>query len=81
VTVSGDDSYGFGDGDAGSGDQAAWQVTSDTQGEAMVTGTYQDYFDDTETFDETVTFGIRGTAEIIDGEVVVSVDPDGSGYY
>ncbi|MGO1877813.1 MAG: hypothetical protein ACTH1E_06290, partial [Brevibacterium yomogidense] len=78
VTVTGDDYYGFGDYD---GEQAAWWVTSESPGEALVTGTYTDYFDDTETFDETVTFDISGTAEIVDGKVVVNVDPDGSGFY
>lgn len=81
VTVTGDDYYGFGDYDTGAGEQAAWWVTSESPGEAMVTGTYKDYSDDTETFDETVTFDISGTAEIIDGKVVVNVDLDGSGYY
>lgn len=74
VTVTTGDYYDEGD------SPSAWYVTTDSWGEALVTGTYLDWFDDRETFDESVTFWIEGTVEIIDGKVVVNVDPADSGY-
>ena len=66
----------YDDVEATTGDQ--WYVSTDTSGEALVTGTYLDWFDDRETFDDTVTFWISGTVEIIDGKVVVNVEPASS---
>lgn len=57
----------------------AWAVTSVTEGEAFVTGNYDSFFDDDGTFDDTVTFSVDGTAEIVDGKVVITIN-DGYGY-
>lgn len=53
----------------------AWLISSDTSGEALVTGTY-DMFDESEPFDDTVTFDVGGTAEIVDGKIVITVNDD-----
>ncbi|WP_228282533.1 hypothetical protein [Brevibacterium atlanticum] len=53
----------------------AWLISSDSSGEALVTGSY-DGFDDDEPFDDTVTFDLNGTAEIVDGKVVITVSDD-----
>ncbi|WP_228278271.1 hypothetical protein [Brevibacterium limosum] len=53
----------------------AWLISSDTSGEALVTGSY-DMFDESEPFDDTVTFDLTGTAEIVDGKVVITVTDD-----
>ncbi|TGD32834.1 hypothetical protein EB835_02325 [Brevibacterium sp. S22] len=53
----------------------AWLISSDTSGEALVTGSYEG-FDDDEPFDDTVTFDLTGTAEIVDGKVVITVTDD-----
>ncbi|MDN6158540.1 MAG: hypothetical protein L0J13_11425 [Brevibacterium sp.] len=58
----------------------AWPITTETSGEAFVTGTYDSFFDDSDTFDDTVTFSVDGTAEIVDGKVVINVDGDDYGY-
>lgn len=58
----------------------AWPITTDTTGEAFVTGKYDDFFDDSETFDDTVTFSVNGTAEIVDGKVVINITDNGYGY-
>ena len=50
----------------------AWLISSNTSGEALVTGTY-DMFDESEPFDDTVTFDVGGTAEIVDGKIVITV--------
>ena len=53
----------------------AWLISSDTSGEALVTGSY-DMFDESEPFDDTVTFDLNGTAEIVDGKIVITVNDD-----
>lgn len=53
----------------------AWLISSDTSGEALVTGTY-DMFDESEPFDDTVTFDFNGTAEIVNGKIVITVNDD-----
>lgn len=53
----------------------AWLISSDTTGEALVTGSY-DMFDESEPFDDTVTFDLNGTAEIVDGKIVITVNDD-----
>jgi hypothetical protein len=53
----------------------AWLISSDTSGEALVTGSY-DMFDESEPFDDTVTFDLTGTAEIVDDKVVITVTDD-----
>lgn len=53
----------------------AWLISSDTTGEALVTGSY-DMFDESEPFDDTVNFDLNGTAEIVDGKVVITVSDD-----
>ncbi|UZD62225.1 hypothetical protein [Brevibacterium sp. JSBI002] len=53
----------------------AWLISSDTTGEALVTGSYE-MFDESEPFDDTVTFDLNGTAEIVDGKVVITVSDD-----
>ncbi|WP_423058371.1 hypothetical protein [Brevibacterium linens] len=53
----------------------AWLISSDTAGEALVTGSY-DMFDESEPFDDTVNFDLNGTAEIVDGKVVITVSDD-----
>ncbi|GAA1859846.1 hypothetical protein GCM10009813_21380 [Brevibacterium marinum] len=58
----------------------AWPITTETTGEAFVTGKYDSFFDDSDTFDDTVTFSVDGTAEIVDGKVVINVDGDDYGY-
>ena len=50
----------------------AWLISSNTSGEALVTGTY-DMFDESEPFDDTVSFDLNGTAEIVDGKIVITV--------
>ena len=37
-----------------------------------MTGTY-DMFDESEPFDDTVSFDLNGTAEIVDGKIVITV--------
>jgi hypothetical protein len=64
--------------DVGATTSDQWYVSTDSIGEALVTGTYLDWFDDREPFDETVSFWIDGTVEIIDGKVVVNVEPASS---
>ncbi|WP_262776225.1 hypothetical protein [Brevibacterium permense] len=53
----------------------AWLISSETSGEALVTGSY-DMFDESEPFDDTVTFDLNGTAEIVDGKIVITVNDD-----
>jgi hypothetical protein len=53
----------------------AWLISSDSSGEALVTGSYEG-FDDDEPFDDTVSFDLNGTAEIVDGKVVITVSDD-----
>ncbi|MGO3023263.1 MAG: hypothetical protein ACTIIH_08495 [Brevibacterium sp.] len=53
----------------------AWLISSNTSGEALVTGSY-DMFDESEPFDDTVTFDVGGTAEIVDGKIVITVSDD-----
>ncbi|SDR93124.1 hypothetical protein SAMN04489752_0613 [Brevibacterium siliguriense] len=53
----------------------AWLISSDTSGEALVTGSY-DMFDESEPFDDTVSFDLNGTAEIVDGKIVITVNDD-----
>lgn len=53
----------------------AWLISSNTSGEALVTGSY-DMFDESEPFDDTVTFDLNGTAEIVDGKIVITVNDD-----
>jgi predicted secreted protein len=53
----------------------AWLISSNTSGEALVTGTY-DMFDESEPFDDTVSFDLNGTAEIVDGKIVITVNDD-----
>ena len=50
----------------------AWLISSNTSGEALVTGSY-DMFDESEPFDDTVSFDLNGTAEIVDGKIVITV--------
>ncbi|MGR6090811.1 hypothetical protein ACU4IU_09635 [Brevibacterium sp. CSND-B09] len=57
----------------------AWLISSDTSGEALVTGSY-DLFDESEPFDDTVTFDLNGTAEIVDGKIVITVNDDPWGW-
>ena len=40
-----------------------------------MTGSYE-MFDDTESFDDTVSISLSGTAEIVDGKVVINVEDD-----
>ncbi|RBP67191.1 hypothetical protein DFO66_102244 [Brevibacterium sanguinis] len=58
----------------------AWSITSETSGEAFITGDYEMFGDERETFDDTVTFSIDGTAEVVDGKVVVSIAADPYGF-
>ncbi|WP_253719815.1 hypothetical protein [Brevibacterium renqingii] len=53
----------------------AWLISSDATGEALVTGSYE-MFDETESFDDTVSISLSGTAEIVDGKVVINVEDD-----
>lgn len=58
----------------------AWPISTETTGEALVTGKYDSFFDDDDTFDDTVTFSVDGTAEIVDGKIVINVDGGDYGY-
>lgn len=58
----------------------AWLISTDTTGEAFVTGKYDSFFDESDTFEDTVTFSVDGTAEIVDGKVVINIDGDSGGY-
>ncbi|MDN6122484.1 MAG: hypothetical protein L0I80_01255, partial [Brevibacterium sp.] len=57
----------------------AWPISTESTGEAFVTGKYE-MFDESETFDDTVTFSVDGTAEIVDGKVVINIDGDSYGF-
>lgn len=58
----------------------AWPISTETTGEAFVTGKYDSFFDESDTFDDTVTFSVDGTAEIVDGKVVINIDGDPYGF-
>lgn len=58
----------------------AWPISTETTGEAFVTGKYDSFFDESDTFDDTVTFSVDGTAEIVDGKVVINVAGDSNGF-
>lgn len=58
----------------------AWPISTESTGEAFVTGKYESYFDESETLDDTVTFSVDGTAEIVDGKVVINIEGDSYGY-
>lgn len=79
VTVSDDttasDPYSESDSSTGPNGGPAWPISSDTTGEALVTGTY-DSFDDDEPFDDNVTFSVSGIAEIVDDKVVITISDD-----
>jgi predicted secreted protein len=79
VTVAdeamGSDPYADPESATGPNGGPAWPISSDTTGEALVTGSYE-MFDDTESFDDTVSISLSGTAEIVDGKVVITVEDD-----
>ncbi|MGO2861214.1 MAG: hypothetical protein ACTIC1_08670 [Brevibacterium sp.] len=79
VSVSSDstasDPYSDSDSSTGPNGGPAWPISTDTTGEALVTGTY-DSFDDDEPFDDDVTFSVSGTAEIVDDKVVITISDD-----
>lgn len=58
----------------------AWPISTESTGEAFLTGKYDSYFDESETFDDTVTFSVDGTAEIVDGKVVINIEGDPYGF-
>lgn len=58
----------------------AWPISTETTGEAFVTGKYDSFFDESDTFDDTVTFSVDGTAEIVDGKVVINIEGDPYGF-
>lgn len=64
--------YYAGDGTGPNGGPA-WPITSESEGEAFITGDYESFFDDSATFDDTVTFAVDGTAEIVDGKIVITL--------
>ena len=57
----------------------AWPISTETTGEAFITAKYE-MFDESENFDDTVTFSVDGTAEIVDGKVVINVEGDPYGF-
>lgn len=81
---SGSEGGSFGDGQfSGSGQTTgpnggpAWTITTETTGEAYLTGKRESFSGDTETFDDTVTFSVDGVAEIVDGKVVIDINWNG----
>jgi hypothetical protein len=91
VTVS-DETTGTDDGSGGYGDPSdsgdegdstgpnggpAWRISSDSDGEALVTGSYE-ILDDDEPFDDTVSFSVNGTAEVVDDKVVITISDSDS---
>ena len=83
VTVAdetvGADSSGDSDSATGPNGGPVWIISSESSGEAFVTGTYE-MFDDDEPFDDTVSFSVSGTAEIVDDKVVITVSDDPWGW-
>ncbi|MGJ7539971.1 hypothetical protein ACSFCK_06795 [Brevibacterium luteolum] len=74
-----DGGYGYGYYGGSEPDEASkWHITSESSGSALITGKYS-LFGETESYDDTVSIDVFGTAEIIDGKVVISVE-EGSGY-
>lgn len=78
ISLSDSGGYGFGYGDSEPSDGSKWRITSESTGSALITGRYS-LFGDSESYDNTVSFDVSGTAEIVDGKVVISVEED-SGY-
>ncbi|UVI36013.1 hypothetical protein [Brevibacterium spongiae] len=78
VTVAddslGSDPYSDPESSTGPNGGPAWVISSDVEGEALVTGTYDGWDDDT--FEDTVSISLSGTAEIVDGKIVITVDKD-----
>lgn len=74
-SIGSDDPYGEAQSSTGPNGGPAWPISSDSTGEAFVTGSYEGY-DDDEPFDDTVSFSINGVAEVIDDKVVISVSDD-----
>ncbi len=76
VTVSdpSSDPYYY-DGGMGAGPNGgpSWAITTVSEGEALVTGSYDSFFDDGGAFDDTVIFSVDGVAEIVDGKVVITI--------
>lgn len=70
-----EDGYGYGYGDSEPSDGSKWRITSESTGTALITGKYS-LFGDSENYDNTVSFDVSGTAEIVDGKVVISVEED-----
>ena len=62
------------EGSTGPNGGPAWPISTETTGEAFVTGKYDSFFDESDTFDDTVTFSVDGTAEIVDGKVVINIE-------
>ena len=58
----------------------AWRISTETTGEAFATGKYDSFFDESETFEDTVTFSVDGTAEIVEDKIVINVDGGDYGY-
>lgn len=74
-----DGGYGYGYYGGSEPDEASkWRITSESSGSALITGK-SNLFGETESYDDTVSIDVFGTAEIIDGKVVISVE-EGSGY-
>lgn len=74
-----DGGYGYGYYGGSEPDEASkWRITSKSSGSALITGK-SNLFGETESYDDTVSIDVFGTAEIIDGKVVISVE-EGSGY-
>ncbi|QIN30218.1 hypothetical protein [Brevibacterium luteolum] len=78
ISLSDSGGYGYGYGDSEPNDGSKWRITSESTGSALITGTYS-LFGDSESYDNTVSFDVSGTAEIVDGKVVISVE-ENSGY-
>lgn len=78
ISLSDSGGYGYGYGDSEPNDGSKWRITSESTGSALITGKYS-LFGDSESYDNTVSFDVSGTAEIVDGKVVISVE-ENSGY-